>query len=71
MLRRREGTIPSPTDPTASLRLGRLFREQPERVHMPRAHHAEVAVVERRELGFVEPLDDGENRRVDETDIGV
>ena len=48
-----------------------LLREQPQGVDVSWAHHAEVAVVKRRELRFVQPLDDCQHRGVHEADVGV
>lgn len=38
---------------------------------MPRPHDAEVAMVERRKLRLAEPLNDRENRAVDEADLQI
>lgn len=44
---------------------------QAQRVHMPRAQHTEVAVVECRELRFVQPFHDRQDRGVDVSDIQI
>ncbi len=38
---------------------------------MSRAHETKVAAVERRELGLIEPFDDGKDGRIDKTDVRV
>lgn len=49
---------------------GRLRRQERECVHMPRAQEAEVAVVEGRQLRFVQPLDHLEDGGIDEAHVG-
>lgn len=48
-----------------------LLGEETKGVHMPWSEHAEVPVVERRQLRLAKPFDDREDGGVDEADVGI
>lgn len=62
------------TGADASARLGvprRRLREKHERVDVARPERTEVSVVQGCQLGLVQALHDGQDRRVDEANVGI